>query len=405
MWLLGATTAVLAIDGGQAAAQSAPQTEADAYTRYELLQPGSAKFKIVYEITATTTGASYYFNPIRKGSVASDEHVSDRATGQPLRFDVVGSAVARAGGVRNNDTTQTYIRVALARPVPANGGQARILIVKTYEDATSYYMRGDTIVFARPLGIKRNAVVLPSGYRLVSCNFPSQVLEQPDGRIGVSFWNPTPAEAPLMMRAVPVSGMSARPSRPSSVAARLDERAHQNRDIVYFLQQPETHAFALYHDYTESRPGTSTYVNEVRAGSTVSSPSARNLDTGEELRYDILKGAQITAAGVQLASVTPASEAVVFHFPPVKPGESIRLRMFETYTDTARYRLVDDQLVWDRSFGRPANAVVLPQGWVLTNSSIPAVVSTMPDGRARLDFINPRPDDIAVLITARRMPR
>jgi hypothetical protein len=26
----------------------------------------------------------------------------------------------------------------------------------------------------------------------------------------------------------------------------------------------------------------------------------------------------------------------------------------------------------------------------------------MPDGRVRLDFINPRPDDIAVLITARR---
>ena len=86
----------------------------------------------------------------------------------------------------------------------------------------------------------------------------------------------------------------------------------------------------------------------------------------------------------------------------MKTGESIRLRMFETYTDTARYKLVNDELVWDRSFGRPANAVVLPAGWVLTNSSIPATLSTMPDGRMRLDFINPRPDEIAVLITARR---
>ena len=50
----------------------------------------------------------------------------------------------------------------------------------------------------------------------------------------------------------------------------------------------------------------------------------------------------------------------------------------------------------------PANAVVLPTGWTLTNSSIPATVSTMPDGRVRLDFINPRPDEIQVLITARR---
>jgi len=92
----------------------------------------------------------------------------------------------------------------------------------------------------------------------------------------------------------------------------------------------------------------------------------------------------------------------VFRFPPVADGASVRLRMFETYTDTARYKVVGDELVWDRSFGRPANAVVLPAGWMLTNSSIPATVSTMPDGRVRLDFINPRPDEIAVLITARR---
>jgi hypothetical protein len=76
--------------------------------------------------------------------------------------------------------------------------------------------------------------------------------------------------------------------------------------------------------------------------------------------------------------------------------------MFETYTDTARYKVVGDELVWDRTFSRPSNAVVLPEGWLLTNSSIPATVSALPDGRIRLDFINPRPDEIAVLITARR---
>ena len=31
-------------------------------------------------------------------------------------------------------------------------------------------------------------------------------------------------------------------------ARRLSERAHQDREIVYFLQPPETHAFDLYHD-------------------------------------------------------------------------------------------------------------------------------------------------------------
>jgi hypothetical protein len=232
-------------------AQAPPrQTESDAYTRYELLAPGSARFRIIYEVTATTTGATDYFNPIRKGSVATDESVSDRATGTPLAFDVVGAAEARAGGVRSNDMTQTYIRVKLSRPVPADGGEARVLILKTYQDSLSYFTRGDTIVFTRPLGIRRNAVVLPQGYELVSSSFPAQVLQEPDGRVGISFWNETPSEAAVTMRAVPARGMTA---AQSSVAARLDERAHQNREIVYFLRQPETGTFDLSHDYTESR--------------------------------------------------------------------------------------------------------------------------------------------------------
>ena len=387
----------------QAATEPPRQTEADAYTRYELLAPGSAKFRIIYEVTATTPGARFYFNPIRKGSIATDERVLDRATGAPLTFDVVNGLVARAGGVRNADSTGEYIRVTLARPVAADGGEARVLIDKTYEDAKSYLVEGDDIVFNRPLGIKRNAIVLPNGYELVSCNYPSQVLQEPDGRLKITFWNATPAEAPLILRARRNSTLTA--GRSSVPASRLDERAYQNREIVYFLQQPETNAFDLYHDYTESRPGVSTYLNVVRAGSTVSKPSARNLDTGEMLSHEVLVGDAITRAKLEVQNVTPTTEVVVFRFPAVKQGQSIRLRMFETYTDTARYKLTGDELIWDRGFGRPANAVVLPAGWTLTNSSIPATVTTLPDGRARLDFINPRPDEIQVLITARRRSR
>ena len=244
----------------------AAQTEADAYTRYELLAPGSAKFRIIYEITAATPGATAYFNPIRAGSVATDERVTDRATGRPLAFRVVDASSARAGGVRGTDSTMEYIRVALARPVPPDGGGARILIEKTYEDPKSYHAaEGGDIVFERSLGIKRNAVVLPAGYELVACNYPSQVRQEADGRIAVSFWNTTPAPAPLVLRARPTPGRAA---ASSAAAASVDERAHQSRAIVYFLRPPESHAFDLYHDYTETRPGTSTYLNIVRAGST-----------------------------------------------------------------------------------------------------------------------------------------
>lgn len=186
---------------------------------------------------------------------------------------------------------------------------------------------------------------------------------------------------------------------------RLNERARQDRDIVYFLQQPETHAFDLYHDYTESRPGTDKYVNVVRKGSRASKPSARVLDTGEALKVETLRGEEIARAAVDIGEpVRPESEAVVIRFPAVGKGRSVRLRISETYTDEKSYRLEGDELVFDRTFGRPRNSVVLPAGWYLTASAIPASVSTTPDGRVRLDFVNPRPDEIAVLIKARRRP-
>jgi len=186
-------------------------------------------------------------------------------------------------------------------------------------------------------------------------------------------------------------------------AQRLSERAHQDREIVYFLQQPETHAFDLYHDYTESREGVARYLNVVRSGSRVSNPSAFVLDTGTPLATEILKGEAITKAGVDIGEpVQPETEVVVIRFDPVQQGRSVRLRISETYTDASRYRVEGEELVWDRAFGRPRNAIVLPAGWYLTNCSIPATVSETEDGRIRLDFWNPRPDPIEVLVTARR---
>ena len=209
----------------------------------------------------------------------------------------------------------------------------------------------------------------------------------------------------LCLLLVPVIGaaQATPPTLGANRGGRLNERARQDREIVYFLQQPETHAFDLYHDYTESRPGVDNYLNIVRGGSKVSNPSALILDTGEKLVVETLRGTKITDAKIDIGEpVTATSEVVIIRFPAVKQGQSVRLRISETYTDAGRYGVVGDELVWDRAFGRPANAMVLPQGWYLTNCSIPATVSMEPDGRVRLDFINPRNDNVEVLVTARR---
>ncbi len=234
----------------------------------------------------------------------------------------------------------------------------------------------------------------------------------PPGPVRHAVIRPGPARrtviGPILVLAAACSVAAAQERGPeprgsAALAPRLAERARQTREIVYFLRQPETHAFDLYHDYTETRPGVGRYLNVVRAGSTVSDPSAVLLDTGQRLETRILRGEEVSAAGIDAGGpVTPRTEVVVISFPPVEPGRSARLRIFETYTDSARYRLEGEELIWDRGFGRPANAVVLPAGWYLTHSAVPATVTRTDDGRIRLDFVNPRNDEIQVLIVARR---
>ena len=404
-------------DTSSAPTQASKQTEIDEYTRYELLAPETASFRIRYEVTAATAGARYFFNPIRKGSTASDEAVYDAMTGEPLRFEVVSGENTRKDALMPDaDAATNYIKVFLARPVPVEG-QGRIVILKTYKDVKSYYREGDAIIFNRQLGIRRNSVVLPAGYELISCNAPSQVLAEPDGRIAISFMNGGGSEVPLLLKAKLGAQMGAA-AAPRSLTAvrsweapfpgeterqRLSERAHQDRDIVYFLKQPETHAFSLYHDYTETQPGMDRYLNVVREGSTVSEPSAFVLDTGEKLKTEIVTGAELTAKNTEAEEpVKPDAQVVLVRFAPVKQGQSIRLRIAETYTAPASYRLDGDELVFDRSLGRPRNAVVLPAGWYLTASAIPATLSQLPDGRVRLDFWNDSPGSVDVLIKGKR---
>jgi hypothetical protein len=393
------------------------QTETDEYTRYELLAPETASFKIYYEVTATTAGAKFFYNPIRKGSAASDESVFDAMRATPLHFEVVSGAQARTDPLMPEaDLDTQYIKVTLARPVPLHG-QGRVIIVKTYKDAKSYHVEGNTIVFDRPLGVKRNKVVLPPGYEVTGLTVPSQILTEKDGRIAVSFLHAGSGEAPLVLRArkTAQTGAAALPKALTATRSwespftglpeqeRLSERAHQDRDIVYFLQQPETHAFSLYHDYTETRRGISGYANIVREGSVASHPSASILDTGEALKTLEMSGAELAASKINVGeAAAPTARVVVIPFPALLPGQTLRLRIAETYTAPVSYQLDGDELIFDRSLGRPRNAVVLPSGWYCTFSAAPATVTQLPDDRVRLDYWDDRPEAVDVLLKAKR---
>ncbi len=200
------------VRGNTQADESVParQTQADDYTRYELLDPASASFRILYEVTATTAGAKHFWNAIRKGSAASNESVTDPASGRPLKFVEVSGVAARANGYTSADPDTRYIQIDLPRPVPKEG-EMRLLIDKTYKDEKSYFVeeKSGLLVFSRSLGIKRNSVVLPPGYEVVACNYPSQVVTEPapsggmapPSRLRLSFMNIGPDAVSYVVKA------------------------------------------------------------------------------------------------------------------------------------------------------------------------------------------------------------
>ena len=180
-----------------------PALASDELTVYELLAPASHKFAIVYDMATTVEGAPFLFNPIRRGSVASDERVIDAATGKELKFETVTYEAATRHGLKARQSADEYLQVTLAHPVP-KGGEARVRIFKTYMDAASYSADGRELIFERSFGIKRNVIVLPAGFELIACSAPGIVSTDAGGRIRVSFFNDRDDQLLVKLRGRPV---------------------------------------------------------------------------------------------------------------------------------------------------------------------------------------------------------
>jgi hypothetical protein len=192
----------------------------------------------------------------------------------------------------------------------------------------------------------------------------------------------------------------------SVVAQSNFHRSEQDLEITYWLLDPSTHQFKISHDFTLSRVGQKYAHSFVRTGSAVNPDSKMfNADTGKELKTYTVKGKEVNDLHYYPTPTEPDSVVVQGDLDqPIAEGQSVRIRVEETYTDAVGYAMDKDELVWKRTLGRPLNFVTLPVGWMLTSLNVPAVISLDSEGRVVMRFTNVRNDELNITIRAKRRP-
>jgi hypothetical protein len=208
-----------------------------------------------------------------------------------------------------------------------------------------------------------------------------------------------------MKRILRSVGIAALLLLPLAMAAQF-HRAEQDREISYWLVDPSTHQFFISHDFTVDRPGQKSVHSFVRKGSVVSPDSKMfDVDTGKELKTYTVGGKEVNALGYYPTPTDPDSVVVQGDLDrPIAEGQSVRIRVQETYTDPVGYTLENGELAWKRTLGRPVNYVTLPAGWMLTSVNTPAIITLDAQGRVMMRFTNTRNGDLSVEIRARRRP-
>ena len=324
-------------------------------------------------------GATVVLNQTRSGSAGSDVAVFDPLTGEPLKFEYLSGAELTADGTPGRfDPQEHYIRAHLAHPVK-EGSEGRVRILKTYLDDKSYYAQGDDIVFARSLGIARNAIVLPKDYNLVASNVAAQITALEDGRLKISFEHPNGYAADITIRARK-TGAPVRSTLP------IVDRGFDFSKTLYDLDTPDTHRTTVTHEYWEMHAGDRSRVLLLESAR-LTGVAVTDVDTGEPVKL-VEKG--------RTAAILPVAIA--------RPTQSARLRVTGVLTDPA-YTVTDGQLSWEQVVRTPRSTILLPAGWQITAVSVPATISTQPDGRVVVQVFDGRPGDgLKVAIRATKKP-
>ena len=323
----------------------------DAYTEYEILKPGSEEFRIKFLPEETRAGATELVNATRGGSEGSGVEVYDPRTGKPLKF-----TYKQEGG----DPENHAIHAVLPIPVP-QGGVGRVLIYKTYKDPRTYMMHGDDIVWVRSLSGYRLGVLLPKGFAFISSNVAAQLTTTAGGQLKLAFANPSGQSNPVTIHARKTS---------ATFLPRNDtDMFFDDVKTLYDLEAPEAGRVRVEQIYSDYRKGT-------RA----------QLDTLNQLPLQDLKVIDLDTGKAFSTAKDGAATFVKLDVPIVDDKQSVHIKLTGTFRDPS-YKVLGDELVFDRTLYGLRNTVLLPAGWEVSAISQSGTIGTY-EGRTFVALVN-----------------
>jgi hypothetical protein len=175
---------------------------------------------------------------------------------------------------------------------------------------------------------------------------------------------------------------------------------------LYELLAPDTHRFAITYEVAAVEPGARVFLNPIREGAVSSDERVVDASRGQPLRFRVVTGAEAKAERLARETVKDEARFLRVELPaPVPESGEARLRIHKTYADPRAYFREGERIVFERGLSIRRNAVVLPAGYELVASSVPAIVSTEPDGRVKASFVNDRDDVLPVRLVGRSRGR
>ena len=345
-------------------------------TRYEI--GAGSEMRIVSERIVEGAGVDEHVFLLSHGSVPERAVVTDRASGAVLSSTATGEALRIALGMTLGERAERRLRIE------ETAGR-------------SHYVRPHAagLIFEHAAPPGRVTVVLPPGTVLRSSTVPVQTAVE-DGRLMLGILHP--GTEPLAVR------LEIEPGDPGTMRAiEGDFRAGDERNIVYWLEEPAEHRIRLALELLLDTPGQAHAFSVLLPTDQILEPVTLDVDRGVELPTRIVSAQQAALIPHAPTPLPDDAKLLVADLGySVPEGGNARVRLYQTAINPGYELLPDGELRLLRFLARPVTRIVLPPGWDLTSLDQPALPHRDAEDRLVLDFLHFGGDRPSLTLTARR---